>query len=44
MNISDPSYTLNFLFLGGPILPAPYPHIGFDQGDEDELDCKRART
>jgi sugar lactone lactonase YvrE len=38
VNISDPIYTLNFLFLGGSAPPAPFPAAG-DDPTPDELDC-----
>ena len=41
VNIADPVHTLNFLFGGGPRLPAPYPILGADR-TEDELLCSGA--
>ena len=37
-NVSDPIYTLNHLFLGGPAPPPPYPEKGRDPGP-DSLAC-----
>ena len=38
VNITDAIYTYNFLFLGGPAPPAPYPSCGADP-TADDLTC-----
>jgi len=38
IDISDPIYLLNYLFVGGGEPPAPFPIAGLDPTD-DELDC-----
>jgi len=40
VNITDPIYMLNYLFLSGPRMPLPYPAAGGDP-TEDELGCER---
>lgn len=39
LNITDPIYLLGYLFLGSPAPPPPFPSCGFDEGEEDDLDC-----
>ncbi|MBI4600385.1 MAG: hypothetical protein HY721_00350 [Planctomycetes bacterium] len=39
LQITDPVYTLNFLFKGGPEIPTPFPECGFDVGPPDLLGC-----
>jgi hypothetical protein len=40
VNIADASYTLNFLFLGGPELRPPFLECGVDSTpDDDALSC-----
>lgn len=36
VDISDPVYVLNFLFLGGAPPKSPYPHCGRDDTDDKE--------
>ena len=38
-NIADPIHSLNFVFLGGPAPPAPYPVCGPDPS-MDDLGCE----
>lgn len=40
LNVTDPIYLLNHLFLGGPEPPAPYPEPGTDPGPS-ALGCDR---
>ena len=39
VDISDPVYSLSFLFLGGPEPEEPFGECGVDL-TEDELDCE----
>ena len=38
VNITDPIYTLNYLFLGGETIPSPFPECGTDPSP-DSLGC-----
>lgn len=38
IDITDPVYILQYLFLAGPILPPPYPEKDFDR-TRDQLAC-----
>jgi hypothetical protein len=42
VNLADPIYTIQYLFLGGPQVRSPFPDCGFDpSGDEDvNLGCQ----
>jgi len=39
LNVSDPVYLLNYLFVFGEEPPAPFPTPGDDPTDDDPLDC-----
>jgi hypothetical protein len=39
VNITDGIYVLNFLFLGGPAPPEPYPGCGVDPDEDAAVDC-----
>ena len=39
VDISDPVYSLSFLFMGGPVPVEPFGDCGVDL-TEDELDCE----
>jgi hypothetical protein len=39
VDITDPVYALNFLFVAGPEPPNPYPECGTENDMDDELEC-----
>ena len=40
VNISDATFSLNFLFSGGPTPPAPFPDCGTEpEGSVTDLEC-----
>jgi len=42
VDISDPIFTLGYLFLGAQVFPEPFPGCGLDPGTSDQLECEAA--